>query len=222
MPFFQRKQRVAVREFCHQYFDKWVFGIELPFRDEFDLWGVLMDAIIKQIGEAGVDTTTIDRSLFAGEAYALTLEMFGTAFAQRTCSDSALAVAETAATKTYLTVEHSRKDLWERMHVYNEAVAAANELILGEAMRPTLARMSDDLMERCAKLGAERDCAVRAANRIATGPEFAELGAPRLGFTWATQANIEPIEPVLFHLGASAQGFYNGHLESLKEIEFRP
>lgn len=219
VPLFQRKPKVMAADFCRQWYDEFVFASELE-GSGIDPWSTFIDEVIGQIAEAGVDVLTIDWDLFGSETYALRMEMFGTAYAHRTREDAALAVAETAATKNYLS-ERGRGDLWDRMLAYNVAVARTSAMRRSKVTSMTLDGMRLALAKKYLRLGSEPDCAVRAANRVGTSVEFAKLGTPRLGYALAQQTNLESSAGVLLILGALALGFYNGARESLEEVDLQ-
>ena len=221
MPLFNRRLRVDAAEFCRHWYEHFVFPSDAEVIRAADaLVEQVLDQVILAVQEAGFDPLGLDLDLLTDELLALRLELFGTAYAHRTRDKVLLGLAETTTTKQYLS-EKGRSDLWERMAIYNQTIAA------GPATRGTksLIRMIDQmrvgLFKDYIKAGAERECAVRALNRLGTDVDFLKIAPSRLGYVLAGQANLEPGDGVVFVLGATAQGYYNGARESLEEVDLQ-
>jgi hypothetical protein len=218
MPIFRQRPKTDAGEFCRNWYRRFAFPTG-PDQVQA-LEALTIDPLITAYQEAGSDPLEMDLDLIADEMLALRLELFGTAYAHRTREKVPLGIAETAATKQCL-MERDRGDIWDRMLIYNQTIAA------GPATRGTgsFTRMLDQmrigLLKDYAKAGADPDCAVRAVNRVGTSVDFLKMAPPRLGWVLAHQAGLEQSDGLILVLGAIARDLYNGARNSLEEVDLR-
>jgi len=114
MGFFYRKQKTDAVEFCRDFYDRYVFGLD-PSGGDFSMSFAEMTR--RMVGETDPLFLQTDLSTLAEELRALRLEMVGTAWTHLSKEDAAIAVSE--FTKSYL-ANINRVDLWEAMTAYNQ------------------------------------------------------------------------------------------------------
>ena len=175
---FGHKTKVAVEEFCRQFYDSQLLHAVIAGEDFSNLY---WDTCYKNIVEADKAFESINKSVFIREMNAIRLELFALAWRDKFKKEK-YTLPQSIFTRQYLK-QDGKLELWDIMGEYNHAIADSVTLTAnGERMgdwrvnKANLARsdMWEDWFEVNVKdknnLTEEEDAAaksvVRVANRI--------------------------------------------------------
>lgn len=120
MSFFNRKPKVALDEFCHDFYDKNILHAVI---NGIDAGSLFLDTIRKSVADVDSSFASVNPQLFEAEMIVLRFEVFSLAWLHQLGDKRA--AEQSAFTKRYLE-EQERPDIWEAMEPYNRAIARSS------------------------------------------------------------------------------------------------
>ena len=222
---FQRKPKVAIEEFCRDFYERQIYHATIR---GIDLTAGYWDAILEDLAsDSLIDSSKVDVPAFHKEMMAIYFEVFGLAWAHAHRDRDNYILPQLAFTKSYLE-EKGELAIWHTMGEYSKA-AAQSAVAIATGERSFRARaiymntLKARLFDKWVKAGIEGTCAARAANHLDTA------GSWRKGLTrhflvealvsrleWQTEAEAR------FRLGAIILGLYEGGRKSIKSVSVQP
>ncbi len=235
MGLLSRKPKVAIEEYCRQFYDFSVFHPIIANRDLNKAWWI---TVFDSMVEADQSFVTIDQDVFIREMTAIRLELFGVAWGYRFKQDK-FTIRQSIFTRHYLE-ENQKLEIWDIAGEYNQAVAqSATMTESGEQMDAWRVAKANkaraDMFDRWADANigdpspTEEEkiigtCVARVANRIGADIRrndciLAKLLAARLADRLGCSTNLNA--GALFKLGAVIFGLYKGADEAMKNVSLQ-
>jgi hypothetical protein len=166
MSFFSRKKEVDLETVCRLFYDNIIFNCKINGQD---INALFFDQLRLSLIDSDSKFVNIDSKKFNYEIVVLQFELFSLAWLYQ--FGEKLAVAQSTFTKKYL-LEKERKDIWDILESYNQAVARSGTAGKSETKpidRAYLGRvmlMRTDLFDQYHKEGYNLECVARVLNRL--------------------------------------------------------
>ncbi len=219
MSIFNKKQKVILEEYCREFYDKNILN---PTIANLDVSVPTAEVFKKSIVEVEPSFSNINTQTFLYEIILLRFELFGLAFLHKLGDKNT--ASQTQFTRDYLR-EKNKEDIWEELEQYNQAIAASSRLNQttetkkGRAYLVFLDGVRMNLFDLWYKKGFDSKCVARAANRVMTDEAWKnKLTHTYLMLTFCKRLGREINEEAQFRIMAMISGFYNGSIDSLKNI----
>jgi hypothetical protein len=233
MSIFNKKQRVLLKEFCWDFYDKYILNISVA---NIDVGIGVAEVFKKSIVEVAPSFINVDLQNFSYEIILMRIEIFGLALLHKLGDKNTAVLSQ--YTKDYL-IKNNRSDIWDDLELYNQAIAASSKLNQnteskkGRAYLVFLDRVRMELFDLWYKKGFDSKCVARAANRIMTDVAWKKklthtylmiALCKRLGYEYNEQNKLcnkignELNEEAQFRIIAMIKGFYDGCIDSLNDV----
>lgn len=222
MGLFDRKPKVSIKQWCHEFYGSSIFA---PPAGGADLWETFCACVRKRVSEADPAILSVDRQVLSDQLLSLRLEVIGVAWMMRVKDDFSPKQSQT--THEYL-ADHNHHRFWDMMEPYNQAVAKATvggvdgRTPAGRAQIAFLNSMRAQLFDKWSA-NAPAEHAARAANRFGSEvPWKSQRTHTYLSFGLTDQLKCDVNEEARIRLMAVIQGFFNGASESLDTVKIVP
>lgn len=219
MGLFSNKPRVSIDEFCHQFYDQYIFNGEIA---GVDVTGTYWAAILRN--ESFKEVSETERPRFHQEMTALYFEVFALAWAHHHNYRDKMLIPQAVLTKEYL-LERQEESLWEAIREYARTGAhAAGAVLKGgdRALRAKLVFQNSfrmDLANEWLEKGIDPEAVGYAINSLFTDEAWSnEVGAIMLADAVLERMNWSSTDERRFQLGAVAKGLYQGVRNELKTV----
>ena len=221
MPFFNKKQKVYLAEFCREFYDK---NFLEPVVGGIDMSNSYNELILKNLKEADQNSNNINSITFKDEILSLRFELFALAWFHQFGDKSA--VANSIFTKQYL-VDKGKEELWDKAEPYNQAIAASatygctSSTASGRARLMIVNKGRMDLFDKYYNESIDAKCVARALNRYGTDERWKALSIT-LGYVvidLCKSLNCNLNDEAQFQIVAILKGFYDGSKQNLENIK---
>jgi hypothetical protein len=207
------KPKVDATNVCNQFYDKFILP---PAIANIDPLSIYYGTVRKSIIEIDRSFSIVEEDRFIDEMTAIHFELFGLAWLHEAGEGSV--AYQSGYTKAYLAGK-KRKDIWEAMREYNQAIARSAAYGLN---RLDAARLDKERLDKFAlwdgpTLGPE--FVARAANRLGTEKSWEDNRTRSfLVFTLCNRIGYDPSDEARFRLEAVLFGLYDGAKQFLSEV----
>lgn len=219
MGFLTRKPKVALEDFCRQFYDSQIFH---PVIAGTDVGSVFWETVSTSLTEADSSFATMDIGAFQREMKALRVELFGLAWDHLLKRDK-YTLPHTVFTKSYLE-EKKEAGTWDAMGAYNQVIARSSiEIAAGERSRrgwiTFMNKLRSDLFVKWHKAGVDPQCAAHVANRLGTDVSWHKgITLELLTDTALERLDCQLNQEARFRLQAVIYGLYEGAKEAINSV----
>lgn len=220
MGLFDRKQKMAVQQWCNEFYSNSVFA---PSIRSTDPWEMFCSTVRDQVAQLDPAVLGIDDQKLSDQLLALRLEVVGIAWMIRLKDD--FSPKQSEYTQSYL-ASHKLGQYWEMMEPYNQAVAKAaisgsdSSTATGLAHITFINSMRMQLFKKWISTVSDPKHAARAANRFGTDVSWkSQKTHIYLSFALTRQLQCEINDEARGSLIAVIEGFFNGASEELDRVK---
>lgn len=228
MSIFSKKQEVEIEPFCRLFYENVILSCIV---DGVDINAQIFDTLKKALADTDSNFANIDSQKFNNEIVALQFELYALAWLHQFGKELEVVIKQSVFTKRYLN-EINRKDIWEAMEMYEEAIARSTTIGRTpekEADRVYLGFVNETrmkLFEKYYEKGFDQKCVARTLGLLFS-EEVWKKGitaglllfafCDRLGF----EKNFEPTKETHYRWFIEINDFYKKFRESLRRVKIK-